>query len=94
MKLFRSYVKSIRGGILFFLGLFALLIVSFALYGLPMKAVLYPILLCLVLGILYFTGRFLLVLSRYKEINELKNTAAELIDSVPDSHTLFSEDYG
>ena len=76
------------------MGLFALLIVSFALYGLPMKAVLYPILLCLVLGILYFTGRFLLVLSRYKEINELKNTAAELIDSVPDSHTLFSEDYG
>ncbi|MCR5310923.1 MAG: sensor histidine kinase [Lachnospiraceae bacterium] len=94
MKLFWSYIKSILGGILFFFGLFVLLIVFFLLYGLPMEAVLYPILLCFVLGLLYLAVRYFSVLKCYREILELKNTAAELIDSVPDSGTLFSGEYG
>ncbi len=93
MKLFWAYVKSILSGVLFFAGLFILLIISFSLYGLPLKALVYPVLLCSLTGIVYLAYRYHLIRKSYKEICELKNAAAELIDKAPRPAIPFSEDY-
>ncbi len=93
MKLFWSYIKSIIGGVGIFFAFFALLAFSFALYGLPLNAVIYPVVLCIILGVLYLIYRFYATLKRHKAINELKNTAAELIDFVPRSGSFPDEDY-
>ena len=53
MKLFLKYIKQRRRVIIAF-GVFSLLfIVSFALYHLPMKAVIYPILLCVLFALIF-----------------------------------------
>ncbi len=92
MKLFGSFIKSMIGGILIFFGFFALLLLSFALYGLPLKAVIYPILLCILLGLIYLAYRFYTFTKHHKEITELKNMPAELVDSFLETHTLPDED--
>ena len=58
MKLFWTYIRSIRGTLAIFFGFFAMLLISFALYGLPLEAVIYPILLCIILGLAYLLYRF------------------------------------
>ncbi|MBQ3773286.1 MAG: sensor histidine kinase, partial [Pseudobutyrivibrio sp.] len=72
MKLFGTYIKSIIGGVLIFIFLFALLALSFFLYELPLMAVIYPILLCSFIGLLYLVYRYYVFYKRYKEIEELK----------------------
>ena len=53
MKLWMKYVKQRRRGILAG-GLFVVIfVISFVLYRLPVKAVCYPAILCLFLGILF-----------------------------------------
>lgn len=93
MKLFWSYIKSNIGGIAVFLCFFVLLEVSFTLYGLPMKAVIYPIALCCIPGLLYLAYKYYVFVKRHKEICELEHTAAELIDVLPQPHSLLEEDY-
>lgn len=93
MKLFWSYIKSVIGGVALFIGIFAFLGISFALYGLPAKAVIYPLILCSAAGLLYLAYKYYVLIKRHKEINELRNTAAELIDSLPKPRTVLEEDY-
>ncbi|NEX02745.1 histidine kinase [Pseudobutyrivibrio sp. NOR37] len=93
MKLFYSYIKSIIGGVCLFLGFFGLLVLSFALYELPLMAVVYPMLLCALIGLLYLIYRYYVTYKRYKEISELKKSAAELIEFLPNSYRILDEDY-
>lgn len=93
MKLFWSYIKSIIGGIAIFFCFFALLVMTFVLYGLDMAALAYPFLLCVILGVLYLVYRYHVVVQRHRTLNELKNTPAELIEFGSWSHALLDEDY-
>ena len=93
MKLFGTYIKSIIGGVLIFIFLFALLALSFFLYELPLMAVIYPILLCSFIGLLYLVYRYYVFYKRYKEIEELKKTPTELIEFLPNSYGGLDEDY-
>ncbi|MBR5648692.1 sensor histidine kinase [Pseudobutyrivibrio sp.] len=93
MKLFGTYIKSIIGGVLIFIFLFALLALSFFLYELPLRAVIYPILLCSFIGLLYVIYRYYVFYKRHKEIEELKNTATELIEFMPNSYGGLDDDY-
>ncbi|MBQ3911448.1 MAG: sensor histidine kinase [Lachnospiraceae bacterium] len=93
MKLFVAYIRSIIGGVAVFFAFFALLTVSFILYGLPVEAVLYPILLCVILGLLYLGYRYCVVARCHREICELKCAAADLTDIVPWSLMPLEEDY-
>ncbi len=93
MKVFWAYIKSIIGGIAVFCGFFVILIISFGLYGLPKEAVLYPIILCVVLGSLYLIFGFLGFRRRHTELTELGNTAEELMESLLKPHSLLEEDY-
>ncbi|SDA45706.1 histidine kinase [Lachnospiraceae bacterium G11] len=93
MKLFISYLKSISGGVAIFLGFFAMLVVSFNLFDLPVEAVTYPIVLCVLMGITYLSFRYYGFYRRHKEITELGNTAAELLEYASKPHTQLEEDY-
>ncbi len=93
MKLFGSYLKSIMGGILLFIGIFALLAVSLSLYGLPLKALVYPAILCAICGLLYMIFGFLAVRRRHYEILSLKDTAEEFLDLLTERRGIPDEDY-
>ena len=93
MKLFVSFLKSIRGGVAIFLGFFAMLVVSFNLFDLPMEAVTYPIVLCVLMGIIYLSFRYYGFYKRHKEITELGNTVAELMEYASKPHSQLEEDY-
>ncbi|MCR4642591.1 MAG: hypothetical protein K5697_11255 [Lachnospiraceae bacterium] len=93
MKLFGPYLKSKLGGIAIFICFFSLVLICFAFYGLPMKAIIYPALLCSVLGLLYLAYGFCILLKRHRELCGLRNTAAELIDLIPQPHSPLEEDY-
>ena len=93
MKLFWLYIKSVIGGIVLFFCFFGLLMMCFALYGLPLVALTYPFLLCFLLGVLYLAYGYYAAIRRHQEIIGLRNTTAELIESIPRAHALLDEDY-
>ena len=75
------------------MGFLAILVISFALYGLPMDALTYPFFLCGILGFLYLAIKIYSAYKRHREIVELGNMAAELMDSAFSPKTVFDEDY-
>ena len=81
------------GGVFLFAGMFALLAVSFILYGLPLKALLYPMFLCTVLGLLYLICRYFLLRRQHREILGLKRSSEELIDSFSHRNGPLDDDY-
>lgn len=93
MKLFWSFVKSVIGPVAIFLGFFAVLVISFMLYGLPAEAVIYPILLCIIMGLLYLAYRYYGTVRRHKELTQLGRTADRLIDIAAHSPAPIEEDY-
>ena len=50
MKLFFLYLKQVCKNILVYILFCSIFIISFALYRLPLKAVIYPMLICSVIG--------------------------------------------
>ncbi|MBP5166298.1 MAG: sensor histidine kinase [Oscillospiraceae bacterium] len=73
---------------------FALLFtVSFALYGLPLGAVLYPAALCLLLGTFVFIFGYIRVLRRHRELEHMKNSVSLLPDELPAARSVEEDDY-
>ena len=93
MKLFGMYLKSRRGGIVLYLLSAAVLLGSFALFHLPLLAVTYPLLLTAAAGIAWTAWDYRRAAGLHRELNELQNTAAELIDSLPAAQSVGEEDY-
>ncbi len=91
MKLFGQYLRQRRRG--FFLGLLlcCVFILSFALYRLPVKAILYPAALCLLIGLVFLWLDFLRVKKRYRALTQIQTftdaSAEEFppIDSLEDA---------
>lgn len=69
MKLLGDYIKSRRGGLLFFALAAALLVVSFALFHLPLRAVAYPCALTLLLGLAALALDFRRVYKLHRELS-------------------------
>ncbi len=88
-----DYLKNVIGGVAIFCGFFAMLVISFALYGLPFDAVIYPMVLCLIMGTVYLVFGFARFKRRHDELTEIGNTAAELMEAVLKPHSLLEEDY-
>ena len=87
------YFKEHRLGIgLFFLFSLIFLIV-FALYRLPVEAVIYPVLLCTASGILVFAWDIRRVWKKHRQLQELLQLPAALMESFPPETTLWDQDY-
>jgi signal transduction histidine kinase len=93
MELLLLYLKQRRRGILIW-GLLCLLFgVSFALYRLPMEAVLYPISLCAFLSILLFFWDLGRVRKKHQQLVQIKERGAALLSQLPPADGVEERDY-
>ncbi len=93
MKLFWNYMKQRRRGIaasILFCTIFAL---SFGLYHLPLKAVLYPAMLCLLLGSILLISDFRRARERHLQMQKIQKLADAAIMDFPQIETVEDADY-
>lgn len=93
MKLFISYIRQRRRGILAAILFFCIFIVSFALYRLPVKAVLYPATLCLFIGIILIILDFRRVEKKHELLMRMKEFTDLVIENLPVVDGIEDEDY-
>ncbi len=93
MELFWSYIKQHRKGIIALVLFCAVFFVTFLLYHLPLKAVLYPSVLCIILGLVFVAIDFSRVKQKHKQLSEIKKLSAAMISSLPDIESVEDRDY-
>ena len=95
MKLFKEYLRGRRGPIGLFFALALLLTASFALYRLPLKAVLYPLGLCFLIACGFFFAGYAKVKKRHGALVTLRNSMAASPDAelLPPADTVTEADY-
>ena len=89
MKLLIQYLKSKAAVLLLFVLFAAIMAFSFSLYHLPLKAVLYPAVLCAVLGLAALTVGFIHTLRMHKLISAMREMDAAL----PEVRNVEAADY-
>ena len=90
---FLSYIKLRRGALAAFLLFAVIFAVTFALYRLPLEAVLYPASICAVCGAVILALDFKRVLSRRRELRRLEDFTASAFSSLPPAGNIIEEDY-
>ncbi|MDD6188207.1 MAG: sensor histidine kinase [Clostridiales bacterium] len=93
MDFLLAYLKQRRRGIAVFLLCCAVFLVSFALYRLPLRAVLYPMGLCLMLLALFAALDIRRVWRKHSRLLELRKLSAELLGDFPPADSVEDEDY-
>lgn len=93
MKLFGVYIMQKRKEILIFFLFCVIFAVTFTLYRLPLGAVMYPALLCLLLGIIFLIVDFYRVRRKSHQLSALKDQAAALITDLPAPEGIEEENY-
>ena len=93
MKLFRAYIKQHRKGIFALILFCAVFSLSFILYKLPMKAVLYPTLMCVVFGLVFIGMDFSQKVRKHKQLSEMKKLTAAMISLMPPIESVEDNDY-
>ena len=93
MKLFLSYIKTKRPALGIFFLFAAILCVSFALYRLPFKAVIYPLLLCVLFGSIYLCLDFLRVKQLHEQLSGIKDMTGALVGTLPAAASIADADY-
>lgn len=72
---------------------FSVFAFSFYLYNLPFLSVLYPFVICTVLGLIYLVCDFLNARKKHNTLSIIKKTADVTIDSLPSPETATDEDF-
>lgn len=93
MGFYRAYLREHRKGILAFFLFCAVFLIVFALYRLPAGAVLYPMLLCAVLGAGFFAADYTAAKRKHERLCELKRRSAELMEGFPENGGWLDADY-
>lgn len=93
MNLFFSYLRQHKGGICAFFSFSAIFAVIFYLYHLPLKAVGYPTLLCLLLGALFLTADFVHVRRRHLLLEGYRGLGAAMLPAMPQAKGILESDY-
>ena len=89
----KAYWKQCRKGLGIFL-LFSLIFLGvFLLYGIPMEAVLYPAILCDLLGVIFLVLDVRRAWRTYRQLEILKTLPAPLMEPFPEPDTMESEEY-
>ncbi len=93
MDLLFQYLKQrgrlYLGGILFF----AVFFLSFALYRLPLEAVAYPCLLCVLLAVILSVADFLRIKKQHEALNRIQSITDVIELSLPEAEDLRDADY-
>ncbi len=93
MKLFFKYLKTKRNIIAFFIIAIIIFVTTFALYHIPVRAVLYPAILCFALGVGFLLFSFVRVKCQHDILESLKDRTAEMIGNLPASNSICEDDY-
>ena len=93
MRLFCTYLGTKKKPLLLFAAFAVLFALSFVLFRLPVRAVLYPTLLCVIVGGIYLAVDFLSVLKKHKELQDIRKLSAAMIQSLPEPATVAEADY-
>ena len=93
MSFFVCYLRYRRGRLLLW-GLFVLIfLVSFALYNLPVEAVLYPAAICLVLGVGVMVWDLCRVWQKHRQLSRLASLPGRLMEHLPAVQSQDDADY-
>ena len=93
MRLFLQYLRGKAGKIVAFFLFAVIFIVSFALYPLPLAAVWYPSVLCVILGLAVLLLDFRRVKARHETLRLILCQLPTLPETLPAAHTVPEEDY-
>lgn len=93
MALFLKYIRQQWRIVVAFVLFAVIFAVVFALYHLPAEAVLYPFLLCALLGGLFIAADFTKVSARHRELERIAGLSASMIDDLPETGGVEGEDY-
>ena len=93
MRLFAAYLKQ-RVKVLVAFALFCVIFaIIFGLYRLPLGAVIYPAVLCAILGAVFVAFDFASVWRRHKQLCTVKELTAAMITELPDGGDIIEHDY-
>lgn len=93
MRLFVQYVKQRWRGIAVGMGFCLIFVVSFALYHLPIAAVLYPTIICSLLGLALMILDFRCVKQKHQVLNSIQSLADTITGTFPSVESIEDEDY-
>lgn len=93
MKLFFEYLRQRRNGIILFLLFTLVFALVFILYKISFTAVLYPFLLCTIIGIIFFIFDFRSVKKKHKKLCEIRQLTSAMIDTLPKIESINEADY-
>ncbi len=93
MELFSAYLKQHKKGIFVLILFCVVFFVTFVLYRLPLKAVLYPSILCFLLGLIFVIVDFSHINRKHRQLIEVKKTGSAIITSMPKIESVEDRDY-
>ncbi|MCH5203877.1 MAG: sensor histidine kinase [Oscillospiraceae bacterium] len=93
MKLFGRYIYQRRKVIISFLLFCAVFAVSFILYHLPLEAIAYPSMICVLLGLGLIIPDFFRTKRKHESLCEIQKLTAEMIDTLPEERNIDDADY-
>lgn len=93
MRLIVWYLKQRKRGTLFFVLCTAIFCGTFFLYDLPVQAVIYPAIICAVLGAGFVLWDIRGVKLKHKKLKKISVQTPELMEKLPEIRTLDDEDY-
>lgn len=93
MKLWMNYLKQRRRGIAAGILFSCIFTLSFALYLLPLAAVLYPVILCFSLGILFVILDYRRIKRKHSFLDRIDGITDLLIEALPITDGIEEEDY-
>lgn len=93
MKLFWAYIRERQKGIIALVLFGVVFAVSFLLYHLPIEAVGYPALLCILFGIIFVIIDFTHVRARHEQLCGIREMTAAMISQMPAAEGIEDADY-
>ncbi len=93
MRLFLLYIRQRQKGLVAFVLFCTVFAASFILYHLPVGAVVYPTLLCILLGSVFVIWDFYHARQKHKTLLEVQHLTAAMINSLPEVQGIDDEDY-
>lgn len=94
MKFLISYLNYRKKIILVFLIFAVIFSVSFALYHLPLGAVLYPLALCLLVALIFVIRDFNNIRKTHKDLEKIKKLTVYGMEFLPEAKNEIEKDYG
>ncbi len=94
MKFLISYLNYRKKVILVFLIFAVIFSVSFALYHLPLGAVLYPLALCLMVALIFVIRDFNNIRKTHKDLEKIKKLTVYGMEFLPEAKNEIEKDYG